>query len=400
MPRGKTRDRDGIFTRKDRPGFWGSWIDASGRRRKRKFDAHTLQQARTLLADERAKAEKARVLGYVPPPKDTFSDIIKRYLAFQKGKRISAVEYERQRGIIENHLEPVFGSVPLTMIRRVDVEKYIAKRSAPPIQGRKPLRAELPQAVPVKVRTASPGTIQKELNVLKRMLECAVAWELVPTNVARRVETPTIPAGRTRYLSPTELQAALQAAPEWMRRPMALAAFTGMRRGELLGLRWKDIDLKGRRLYLRETKNGTLRVLTLNNLALQVLESCEQGLPNKLLFPDVDPARLSVYTKRVFKSVGIAEASLHSLRHTTASWLVMEGVDLYAVGQILGHKTPRMTQRYAHLSPGYMAAAVAKIDKVFAELPPASEIQGTKKVQSPSSPQRPRAKHRLLPEAT
>jgi integrase len=54
------------------------------------------------------------------------------------------------------------------------------------------------------------------------------------------------------------------------------------------------------------------------------------------------------------------------LRHTAASWLVMEGADLYAVGRILGHKTPRMTQRYAHLSPGYMAAAVNKLDGVFA----------------------------------
>ena len=64
--------------------------------------------------------------------------------------------------------------------------------------------------------------------------------------------------------------------------------------------------------------------------------------------------------------MGIPDASFHTLRHTAASWLVMEGVDLYTVGKILGHKTPRMTQRYAHLSPGYMAAAVNKLDGVFA----------------------------------
>lgn len=84
------------------------------------------------------------------------------------------------------------------------------------------------------------------------------------------------------------------------------------------------------------------------------------------MFPEVNPAHLSVYTRRVFASVGIKDASFHSLRHTAASWLVMEGVDLYAVGRILGHKTPRMTQRYAHLSPGFMAAAMNKLDGVFA----------------------------------
>ena len=82
-------------------------------------------------------------------------------------------------------------------------------------------------------------------------------------------------------------------------------------------------------------------------------------------FPEWTPRTLSMYTKQVFKRLGIPDASFHTLRHTAASWLVMEGVDLYAVGQILGHKTPRMTQRYAHLSPEYMAGAVSRLDGVM-----------------------------------
>ena len=72
----------------------------------------------------------------------------------------------------------------------------------------------------------------------------------------------------------------------------------------------------------------------------------------------------AITTRRVFTRLGIPDASLHTLRHTAASWLVQQGVDLYAVGQILGHKTPRMTQRYAHLSPDYMAASVGKLDGI------------------------------------
>lgn len=136
---------------------------------------------------------------------------------------------------------------------------------------------------------------------------------------------------------------------------------------------WKDVDLANHRLYLTETKNGTLRVIALNELAQQVLKSLPEGSPADPVFPDVNAAHLSVYTRRIFSSLGIQDASFHSLRHTAASWLVMKGVDLYAVGQILGHKTPRMTQRYAHLSPGYMAEAVNKLDGVFADSLPAPE---------------------------
>jgi integrase len=145
-----------------------------------------------------------------------------------------------------------------------------------------------------------------------------------------------------------------------------------MRRGELLGLRWVDVDLASRRVYLRETKNGSLRVLALNGLAVSVLASLPQGAPGDAVLRGVDGQKLSVYTRRLFASLGIVDASFHSLRHTAASWLVMQGVDLYAVGQLLGHRTPRMTQRYAHLSPQYMAGAVEKLDGVFGEVLPGS----------------------------
>jgi integrase len=123
-------------------------------------------------------------------------------------------------------------------------------------------------------------------------------------------------------------------------------------------------------VYLRETKNGSLRVLPLNSLAVQVFESLPKVLPGDLVLAGVDGQKLSVYTERLFKRLGITDASFHSLRHTAASWLVMQGVDLYAVGQVLGHRTPRMTQRYAHLSPQYMAGAGAKLDTAFSDVMP------------------------------
>lgn len=88
--------------------------------------------------------------------------------------------------------------------------------------------------------------------------------------------------------------------------------------------------------------------------------------------PGVDGPRLSVETKRLFKRLGIKDASFHTLRHTAASWLVMRGADLYSVGQLLGHKTLKMTKRYAHLSPGFMQSVAGKLAVAFKGVLPES----------------------------
>jgi len=231
MARGKTKDRDGIHTRKDRPGqFWASWIDANGRRRRRKLTAHTLEQARTLLHAEKARVDRHRTLGYAEPTKDSFASILSRYLKHQK-PRMSQRSYERTEGIIENQLRPVFGALRLADIRRTNVQEYITNRAA----------------------EVSAASVSKELNVLKHMLGLAVEWELIPFNPAIKIKTPRVPAGRVRYLQPTELRGVLAGCPDWLRPVAALAAFTGMRRGEILGLSWLNVDLKGGRLMLSQT---------------------------------------------------------------------------------------------------------------------------------------------------
>jgi integrase len=337
----KAKERDGVFQRKDRSGWWVSYVDASGKRKKEKVTAYTRTQAMTALSQIKTRIERESILGVKPASEITTADLLKRFKTHQKA-HLRPTTFVRLDGILET-LKAALPALAKEITRRT-VADYILERS----------------------ETVSAGTVAKEFATLRHAIQLAVEWELLIVNPAQGAKLPKQSEGRTRYLSPTEFKAALEAAPDWMRGPMALAAFTGMRRGEILGLCWKDVDLDGQRVYLTETKNGTLRVLTLNQLAVQVLQSLPVGEPAQLVFPEVNAAHLSVYTRRVFASVGIEDASFHSLRHTAASWLVMEGVDLYAVGRILGHKTPRMTQRYAHLSPGYMAAAVNKLDGVFA----------------------------------
>lgn len=169
---------DGVYTRKDRPGYWITWIDAQGRRRRRQTDARTLQQARSARAAELVRVEQAKVLGFAPPGEDTFADVSKRFLAHQKA-RLTPNAYERERGIVNEHLDKFFTGV-LASIRRVDIQRYITKRAG----------------------EVSAHTVQKETNVLKHLLRLAVEWEVVPMNPGQGVKSPRVPAGRVRYLRP------------------------------------------------------------------------------------------------------------------------------------------------------------------------------------------------------
>jgi integrase len=336
----KARARDGVYYRKDRAAWAVSYIDAQGERQRKIVTAHTRQQAVDALSGIKTQEERARILGVRPASDVTTADLMARYKRHQKS-RIRPTTYVRLDGILETIKRNL--PVQAKAITKQTIAKYIETRS----------------------ETVKPGTVSKEMSVLKHALKLAVEWELLYANPATGARLPKIPDGRTKYLTPGELKAALEAAPEWMRAPMAFAACTGVRRGEMLSLRWMDVDMGNQRLYLRETKNGALRILPIPEFALSVLRSLPRGAAGDVVFAGVDPARLSVYTKRVFARLGIPDASFHTLRHTAASWLVMEGVDLYAVGKILGHKTPRMTQRYAHLSPDYMAGAVSKLDGIM-----------------------------------
>ncbi len=158
--RGKTRERDGVYQRADRPGWWISFTNAKGQRRRRKVaGAHTMQQARAALASELQNVERARIFGAAPPSPEAFQVISKRYLNHQKA-RLTSAAYERTRGVVEGKLKDFFGTMKISEIRRGDVQRYITKRCG----------------------DVTAGTVARELNILKRLFSLCVEWELLPFN--------------------------------------------------------------------------------------------------------------------------------------------------------------------------------------------------------------------------
>lgn len=344
MAKKSPQKRDGVYQRKDRPGFWITWTDAQGRRRQRKTDAANITQAKQIRAAELLRVEQAKMLGHQPPGKETFAEVAERYLKYQKA-RLAPKAYEREESIVRIHLAP-YSNLPISGIRKSDVQLYVTDRAA----------------------KASPYSVQKELVVWKHLFSLAVEWEIVPTNPAQHVKPPKMPAGRMRYLQPTELRALLEACPDGLREIVALAVSTGMRRGEILGLRHLDVDLSNRRIMLPQTKNGDGRIVYLNEMAMMVFESWPAGNPTDRVFAEWTGVKVTSAFEKARRELKLADFRFHDLRHTAASWLRMAGADIHTVAQLLGHKDLRMAARYQHLSPAFLAEAVGKLDAVFGSL--------------------------------
>ena len=351
---------DGVYTRKDRPGYWIHWTDAQGRRRWRKTNAQTLSQARAARSAELVRVEQSRVLGFAPPGQETFADLAERFLSHQK-PRLTAHAYTRESAIVNDHLKAFFPG-KVAGIRKVDIQRYVTKRAG----------------------EVSAHSVQKEANSLKHMLRLAVEWEIIPYSPALAVKCPRVPAGRVRYLQPTELSTLLDVCPNWLVPIVMLAVSTGMRRSEILGLRWLDVDLHNGRVMLPQTKNGDGRIVYLNQMArgaFALAMGNETVQPAAKIFAEVTPEQVSVRFARLCTKLNIVDFRFHDLRHTAASWLRMQGADIHTVAQLLGHKDLRMAARYQHLSPAFLADAVARLDGVFgavrasAILPPPSDAQ-------------------------
>jgi integrase len=208
---------------------------------------------------------------------------------------------------------------------------------------------------------AAASTVNREMTVLKHMLARAVSWEYLGTNRVAGLKPLREPSGRTRFLSLEEIERLLAACEDsispCLRSFVVVALNTGMRRNEILGLTRRSVDWANRVATLADTKNGEARYVYLNDAALEALRSLPPRLDTTRLFP-IGPNQATMLFHRAVKRAGIEDFRLHDLRHTFASYQAMSGVAARGLQSLLGHKDPRMTMRYSHLSEAYLRAAV------------------------------------------
>ena len=223
-------------------------------------------------------------------------------------------------------------------------------------------------------RQRVPSTANRFLAALSSACKDAVQeWQWLQENPVRRVSKEAESAGRIRYLSDDERKALLVAC---RKSPLTelylivlLTVTTGMRRGEVIGLRWSDVDFNRKTIVLHKTKTGERRSVPIVPTALKLLRKHEKvrRADTDLLFPGPKdlPIHFDAYWRDALADAGIEDFRFHDLRHTAASYLAMSGATIPEIAAVLGHKTLQMVKRYAHLSDQHVGAVIERMNKKY-----------------------------------
>jgi integrase len=309
------------------------------------------------------------------PDGPSFRQFAERFLKEHPGRRRSDHYPQTLKPIVEH-----FGDRPIRQITRADLDRFRIHLLTTPSSHTN--------------RVLSPTSVVKYLRTLGRVFRMAVRWGVLEVNPATDLEMPPLPKHKPRYLSPDEFRALESAAPTWLRPILRMAVATGMRLKEVVGLRREDVDRQGKVIYIPEDSKTGMRAIPLSDSVSQILAGQIRHIRSPYVFVDSEGQpytsekarnRISCTTREVMRQAGIEGASFHSLRHTAAAWMVQSGVPLYEVQHVLGHSTPVMTQRYAHLQPGHLRAAVDSLDATLRASATHSATRASQGAEMPSA---------------
>ena len=236
---------------------------------------------------------------------------------------------------------------------------------------------ELSRAAIVEVRDElakgrAPATVNRYLALLSHA--CTIAereWEWIDSNPLRKVSRLQEASGRVRYLSDDEREKLLSACRDsdhpHLYAIVLIALTTGARKGEIFGLRWKDVDLGSRMAILHDTKNKERRTLTLVPQVADELRELQKvrRIDDDSIFTSmkIGKSNSSYFEKAWRKAMDAAKLKdfrFHDLRHSCASYLAMNGATIAEIAAVLGHKTLEMVKRYSHLSDEHVRGIVER----------------------------------------
>jgi integrase len=300
-------------------------------------------RAELMLADDRAVATLPEA-----PRFATFAEQFVSTYAVTNNKHAEVIS---KRKILRVHLVPAFGDLRLDQVGIAEIEEYKAGK----------LTAGL-----------AKKTINNHLTVLRKLLSTAVEWRLLST--VPPIKWLRAPASEFDFLTFEEADRLITGAEDEWRAIIIAALRTGLRHGELIGLRWIDVDVDAGRVVVRQAvsegvigtpKNGRTREVPLCKQALDALRDRPRNGHYVFCAPDgsmLTHAQTRWPLKRALKNAGLRHIGWHALRHSFASHLVMRGAPIKSVQELLGHSSIEMTMRYAHLSPDVRRDAVRLLD--------------------------------------
>ena len=235
-------------------------------------------------------------------------------------------------------------------------------------------QTQLSLGTTVRGKRRSPARVNRYLAVLSSALSTAVReWEWLDENPCSKVRSLTEPQGRVRFLSDEEREKLIEACRNSHNSNLLLvflmALSTGARRMEIWKLKWEDVDLIEGHITLKDTKNKETRGLVLHGPALNLLKekSLKTNQSKGLIFPSSKNPDQPFDFKRPFqmalKKANIEDFTWHDIRHTTASYLAMQGASPSEIASVLGHKSLDMVKRYSHISRAHTSEVLRKLNQ-------------------------------------
>jgi len=255
------------------------------------------------------------------------------WIEYKANRSLKGIAQDESR--YRNYVEPLLGNKESVDILPLDIDRLRRK----------------------KLKGKSPQTIKLTLALLRRIINFGASRQLCPP-LPFSIEMPSVNNVKTEDLTQEQLRSLLDAIEadgnKQVANLMKMALFTGMRRGELFNLRWEDVDPERGFITIRDPKGGSNQKIPLNDAARQLLEN-HPKTDSPYVFPGRKGDKRTDAKKavnRIKKKAGLPKdfRPLHGLRHFYASMLASSGkVDMYTLQKLLTHKSPQMTQRYAHL---------------------------------------------------
>jgi integrase len=286
-------------------------------------------QGKELSNKEQREAEKAAK--EAEKKRWTVSRLWKEYKA--RNPKLKGIVTDENR--FEKHIKPIFGDIEPKDIIPLDVDR---------------LRIKL-------LKKRAPGTVKNVLELLRRIINFGVKKKLCP-GIDFTIEMPRTDNVKTEDLTPKQLSKLLEAVEKdtniQAANMMKLALFTGMRRGEMFKLKWRDVDFNRGFINIKDPKGGPDQKIPINDAARDLLKS-HPRTKSPYVFPGRGGRQrtdIKHQVNRIKEEAGLPSdfRALHGLRHVYASMLASSGeVGMYTLQKLLTHKSPQMTQRYAHL---------------------------------------------------
>lgn len=345
--------------------------DDKGKRQQRRFSGYT-----TRKEAEKAMANKINEVNqgtYVEPTKTTLREYMLSFLEDKKTK-VRPGTWKHYAWLVNNHIVPKIGHIHLIKLKPHHIEKFY-------------------NGLLLEDNPVSKRTIRHLHSFLKEALDRAVNWDILHKNVVKVIDPPSPTRPDMTVWNEEQMKSFLELA-RWDRYFLAyfLALTTGMRKGEILGLRWKDIDYENKLLYvnqaltrgnkgyvLNEPKTAagkrkiTLDKETLEALRLHKIQQNKEKLSLGEEWQDhdlviassigtpVNPQNMNRYWYPLLEKAGkhgVPKIRFHDLRHTHASHLLKKGIHIKVVSERLGHASVEITlNTYSHLLPGLQEAA-------------------------------------------